>query len=174
MAEETAKRAEVASFLDYYEKIRKRTSRVVDCIPEDRADWTWREGKFTLADLVRHIGAIERYMFAENVQGKPSRYPGHGRELADGLPAVRVFLDRTHAESMEIFGRLTDADLVSKSVTPAGIPITTSKWLRSMVEHEIHHRGQIYTYLAMLDIPTPPIYGLTSEQVKERSVSTED
>jgi uncharacterized damage-inducible protein DinB len=171
MAEETPKRAEVASFLDYYEKIRKRTSRVVDCIPPDRADWTWREGKFTLADLVRHIGAIERYMFAENVQGKPSRYPGHGRALADGLPAVRAFLERTHAESMEIFGRLTDADLAGKSETPAGIPITTSKWLRSMVEHEIHHRGQIYTYLAMLDVPTPPIYGLTSEQVKERSVS---
>jgi uncharacterized damage-inducible protein DinB len=39
-----------------------------------------------------------------------------------------------------------------------------------MVEHEIHHRGQIYTYLAMLDVPTPPIYGLTSEEVRARSV----
>jgi uncharacterized damage-inducible protein DinB len=166
-----ASHPQVRAFLDYYAKIRARTSRVVDCIPTDRIDWTWREGKFTLGDLVRHLGAIERYMFAENVQGKPSRYPGHGKELGDGLPAVRAFFDRTHAESMEIFGRLTDADLDGKSVTPAGTPITTSKWLRSMVEHEIHHRGQIYTYLSMLDVPTPPIYGLTSEQVKERSVS---
>jgi len=163
---------EVAAFLGYYEKIRQRTSRVVDCIPADRVDWTWREGKFTLGDLVRHIAAIERYMYAENVQGKASRYPGHGRELADGLPAVRAFFDRTHAESMEIFGRLTDGDLAGKCVTPAGAPITTSKWLRALIEHEIHHRGQIYTYLAMLDVPTPPIYGLTSEQVKERSLPT--
>ena len=163
--------SQVAAFLEYYEKVRGRTSRVVDCIPADRVDWTWREGKFTLGDLVRHIAAIERYMYAENVQGKPSRYPGHGRELADGLPAVRGFFDRTHAESIEIFGRLTDADLAGKSVTPAGAPITTSKWLRAMVEHEIHHRGQIYMYLAMLGVPTPPIYGLTSEQVKERSLS---
>jgi uncharacterized damage-inducible protein DinB len=169
-----AKGSRVAEFLDYYAKIRGRTLRVVDCIPADRIDWTWREGKFTLGDLVRHVAAIERYMFAENVQGKPSRYPGHGKGLGDGLPAVRAFLDRTHAESMEIFGRLTDADLDAKSVTPAGTPITTSKWLRSMVEHEIHHRGQIYTYLAMLDVPTPPIYGLTSEQVRERSISTGD
>jgi uncharacterized damage-inducible protein DinB len=162
--------AQIAPFLAYYEKVRGRTARVVDCIPADRVDWTWREGKFTLGDIVRHIGAIERYMYAENVQGKPSRYPGHGRELADGLPAVRAFLEKTHAESMEIFGRLTDADLAGKSVTPAGTPITTSKWLRAMVEHEIHHRGQIYMYLAMLDVPTPPIYGLTSEQVKARSI----
>jgi uncharacterized damage-inducible protein DinB len=162
--------SEIAVFLDYAEKVRQRTARVVACIPADRVEWTWRQGKFTLGDLVRHIAAIERYMYAENVQGLPSRYPGHGRELADGLPAVREFFDRTHAESMAIFGKLTDADLAGKSVTPAGAPITTSKWLRAMVEHEIHHRGQIYTYLAMLDVPTPPIYGLTSEEVRARSV----
>ncbi len=38
-----------------------------------------------------------------------------------------------------------------------------------MIEHEIHHRGQIYLYLAMLDVPTPPLYGLTEEEVKARS-----
>ena len=119
------------AFLEYYERVRGRTSRVVDRIPAERLDWTWREGKFTLGDLVRHIAAIERYMYAENVKGKPSRYPGHGRELADGLPAVRAFFDRTHAESVAIFAKLTDADLAGKSVTPAGAAITTSKWLRA-------------------------------------------
>jgi uncharacterized damage-inducible protein DinB len=169
-AETPAAGLEAAAFLDHYEKIRGRTSRVVDCIPADRLEWTWREGKFTLGDLVRHIAAIERFMYAENVQGKPSRYSGHGRDLADGLESVRAFFDRTHAESVAIIRNLNDADFSAKSVTPAGAPITTRKWLRAMVEHEIHHRGQIYLYLSMLDIPTPPIYGLTSEQVRERSV----
>ena len=38
-----------------------------------------------------------------------------------------------------------------------------------MVEHEAHHRGQIYLMLGMLGVPTPPLYGLTEEQVRERS-----
>lgn len=42
--------------------------------------------------------------------------------------------------------------------------------MRAMLEHEIHHRGQLYIYLAILKVPTPPIFGLTSEQVIERSV----
>ena len=42
---------------------------------------------------------------------------------------------------------------------------------RAMVEHEVHHRGQIYIYLGMLGVKTPPIYGLTSEEVKARSQS---
>jgi uncharacterized damage-inducible protein DinB len=86
------------------------------------------------------------------------------------LPEVRAFFDRTHEESVAIFSKLTDAELAGKSVTPAGAAITTSKWLRALVEHEIHHRGQIYLYLSMLDIPTPPIYGMTSEEVRARSI----
>ena len=37
------------------------------------------------------------------------------------------------------------------------------------MEHEIHHRGEIYVYLDMLGVKTPPLYGMTSEQVRELS-----
>lgn len=157
-------------FLDYVEKIHERTMRVARIIPRDKLEWTYREGKFTLGDLCRHIACINRYMFAETVAGRPSRYQGCGRELADGYESVLAFMERLHSESVEIIARLTDQDLQRKCITPEGAPITTWKWLRAMVEHEIHHRGQIYIYLAMLGVSTPPLYGLTSEQVRERSV----
>ena len=159
----------IQTFLDYYENIRKRTLNVVRCIPRDKFDWTYKKGKFTFADLLRHVAAIERYMYGETVQLKPSRYPGHGKELADGPENVLAFFDRMHAESIAIFSRLTDEDLRKKCTTPAGTPITVAKWLRALVEHEIHHRGEIYIYLGILGVPAPPIYGMTSEQVKEAS-----
>jgi uncharacterized damage-inducible protein DinB len=159
----------IASFLDYFEKVRQRTLRVIGCIPPDRVEWTHREGKFTFGDLIRHLAAIERFMYAENAQLKPSRYPGHGSDLANGYEAVMEYFNRMHKESLEIFRRLSDEDLQKKCVTPGGARVTVWKWLRAMVEHEVHHRGQIYLYLAMIDVPTPPIYGLTSEEVRERS-----
>jgi uncharacterized damage-inducible protein DinB len=158
-------------FLDYWEKVRQRTLRVIACIPQEKYDWTYQAGKFSFADLIRHLAAIERYMYAENVQLKPSRYSGHGKNLADGPVEVRAFMDRMHRESVEIFGRLGQDDLQRKCVTPGGAPITVWKWLRAMVEHEVHHRGQIYLHLGILGIPTPPLYGLTSEEVRERSRS---
>jgi uncharacterized damage-inducible protein DinB len=109
-------------------------------------------------------------MFAETVSGRPSRYAGCGKELADRYEAILEFAERLHRESMEIFAQLTGEDLNRKCATPDGALITTWKWLRAMTEHEIHHRGQIYLYLSMLGVPTPPLYGLTSEQVRERSV----
>jgi uncharacterized damage-inducible protein DinB len=161
---------DLPTFLDYFDKIHHRTMRVSHCIPPDKLDWTYREGQFTLADLVRHIATINRYMYAETVSGRPSRYAGCGKELADGYDAVLEFGERLHRESVETFARLTPEDLNGKCTTPDGAPITTWKWLRAMVEHEAHHRGQIYLYLSMLGVATPPLYGLTSEQVRERSL----
>lgn len=159
----------IETFLEYLEKVRERTLRVIKCIPPDKIDWTYKAGKFTFADIIRHLATIERYMYAENAQFKPSRYPGHGKELADGYEQVLEFFNQKHKESLEIFSKLTKEDLQKKCSTPAGAPITLWKWLRAMIEHEIHHRGQIYLYLGLLDIATPPIYGLTSEEVKEKS-----
>jgi uncharacterized damage-inducible protein DinB len=158
---------------DYWEKVRQRTLKVIACIPPDKYDWRYAEGKFSFADIIRHLAAIERYMYAENVQLKPSRYPGHGPEVANGFddnPAnVLAFLSQMHQESMAIFSRLTPEDLQKKCVTPGGVSITVWKWLRAMVEHEVHHRAQMYIYLGLLGIATPPLYGLTSEEVRERS-----
>jgi len=161
----------IGPFLEYYEKIRQRTLKVIKYIPREKIDWTYKEGKFTFADLIRHLAAIERYMYAENIQLKPSRYPGHGKELADGYENVLAYLENMHRESMEIFGRLSEEDLQQKCKTPGEVEITIWKWLRAMVEHEIHHRGQIYLYLSMIDVPTSPIFGLTSEEVYQRRAS---
>ncbi|MBX7150960.1 DinB family protein [bacterium] len=157
-------------FLEFYERVHERTLRVIRCIPPDKIEWTYQEGKFTLGDLVRHLGAINRYMFAENIQLKPSRYPGHGKGLAEGYVDVLAFFEQMHLECVEIIKALTPEDLQKKCVTPGGVSITVWKWLRSMVEHEIHHRGQIYIYLGMLNVPTTPLYGHTSEEVYERSL----
>jgi len=146
-------------FVDYLDKVHQRSMQVVRCIPADKLEWSFAEGKFTLGDLVRHMAAIERYMFGETIQGKPSLYRGCGRELADGLPAVIAYKRSLHDETVAIIRSLGEAGILRKCTTPDGASITIWKWLRLMVEHEIHHRGQIYIYLAMLNVPTPRSMG---------------
>ncbi len=159
----------IDQLLPYYEKIRGRTLRVIKTIPHEHIEWTYKEGKFTLGDLIRHLATIERYMYAENAQFKPSKYSGCGPDLASGYDNILEFFNRLHDESLDIFSKLTPEDLQKKCTTPGGTPITLWKWLRAMIEHEIHHRGQIYMYLGMLGVETPPIYGLTAEEVEQRS-----
>jgi uncharacterized damage-inducible protein DinB len=160
----------IGPFLEYWESVRGRTRKVVQAIPPSQMRWTYMPGRFSLGDIVRHLATIERYMYAETVQGKPSSYPGYSMALQKEGESPLGLMDRLHAESVEIFKRLTDEDLTKKCVTPAGTSITIWKWLRAMVEHEAHHRGQLYMMLSMLGVATPPLYGLTEEEVRAKSV----
>ena len=156
-------------FAEYWRGVRQRTTRAVDAIRPQDLEWSYAPGRWTIGDVVRHLAGIERDMYAENAARRPSRYPGHGRELADGLEAVRAYHASKHTESVEIFSALTVEQLAGKCITPAGTPITTWKWLRAMVEHEAHHRGQLYMMLRMRDVTVQPLYGLTEEEVMARS-----
>lgn len=160
-------------FVAYFENIRGRTDRVIACIPPAELEWRPREGAFSFGDLVRHIAGTERWMFAENVLGRPSRYPGHGRELADGWEAVNAYRNRLHGESLAIFRSLAPEQLAAPCETPGGARLAAWKWLRAMVEHEVHHRGQIYLMLGLIGVAVPPLYGLTEPEVRARSLPLE-
>jgi uncharacterized damage-inducible protein DinB len=160
------------AFVEYWRGVRHRTRRLLPLVPPERLEWSPGNARWTIGDQFRHLAALERWMWAENVKGRPSRYGGHGPELALGRSAIESYHDRMHDEACAIFGSLTEAELAGKCQTPAGTPITTYKWLRAMVEHEAHHRGQIYFTLGLLDVPVPQLFGLTSEDVLARSVGS--
>jgi hypothetical protein len=105
-------------FLHYLGQVHERTMRLIRCIPPDKIEWTCREGEFTLGDLARHIAATERDVFAECASGRPSRYKGCDRSLADGLDNVIAFMERLHTESLQIFQGMSGADLAKKKALP--------------------------------------------------------
>ena len=111
-------------------------------------------------------------MWAENAQLRPSRYPGHGPELASGKRAVLAYMDQAYAESVEILSTLKPEQLELRCETVGGVEMRVWKWLRLMVEHQIHHRGQLYELLGQIGVKVPPLYGLTEPQVRERSLDS--
>jgi len=153
----------------WYTSVRRRTRLVAERIPETLLERSPAAGRFTPGDLVRHIAGTERWMWGENAQLRPSRYPGHAEELARGLPEVLAYLDRLQDETSAIIAGLDDAALTARCETVGGVDMRVWKWLRLMIEHQIHHRGQLYEVLGAAGVATPPIYGLTEPEVRARS-----
>jgi uncharacterized damage-inducible protein DinB len=156
----------IDAFLSYFNGVRKRTLRVLRATPADKLEWRHSDGVFSIGDLARHIAAVERHTFAENVFGRPSRYCGCGTELADGLENVVAFMDKMHAETVELLAQMMPEDLNRNGVTPQGNPTPAGALLRAMIEHEIHHRGEMYVYLALLGVERPPLYGVTEPELR--------
>lgn len=159
----------ISNFITYYEKTRDITTRVINVIPPDKLDWAYLPGKFTLADLVRHIAAIERNVFMESIQGNKPCYTGCGKNLADGYDNIINYYNEMHRQSIEILNSLGDHDLLRNIKTLDGKDITIGNFLRALIVHEIHHRGAMCIYLNLLNIETPPIIGLKEEQVIQLS-----
>ena len=157
--------SDFSDFLPYFTGIRKRTARLVPLIPPERIEWRPAPGAMSFGDLLRHLAGTERWMWAENVAGRPARFLGHDESLASGYEVTCAYFERLHAESMAIFGALSREDYEKPVRTPAGAALPAWKWLRAMIEHEAHHRGQLYLMLRMRGIVTPPLFGMTSEEV---------
>ena len=156
-------------FTHYWRRVRGRTMALAGTIPNDLIDWSPGHGAMTIGDTLRHLAVTERWLFVEVARGGTSRYVGHSRELGSSLPEVLDLLNRNHAEATAILDGFGGDDWQRPVVTPGGATMAASKWLRAMVEHEAHHRGQLYLMLRLCDLSTAPIFGMTSEEVASRS-----
>jgi uncharacterized damage-inducible protein DinB len=155
-----------SDFVRYFSNVRARTERLVPLIPPARLEWSPGQGALTFGELLRHLAGTERWMWAENVAGRPARYPGHAAELAPGYESTRRYVSELHADAMSIFGSLTAEQYEAGVMTPGGVRMSARKWLRAMLEHEAHHRGQLYLMLRLIGVTTPPVFGMTSEEVR--------
>lgn len=155
----------IEPFLRALKRQRARTLRVYSCVPPEQIEWRPAAGRFSFGDLLRHIAGVERFVYAEVALGRPSRYPGHRPALAEGLDATLAYADRLHHDTLDALATLTPDALQLKVSSPTGAPVRVASWLRLMPEHEAHHRGQVYLMLGLLGIETPPLFGLTSEDL---------
>jgi uncharacterized damage-inducible protein DinB len=120
-------------------------------------------------DLLRHIAITERWLFVETACGRPSRYTSHDTSWAASIAAVTALMTRLHVESTQLIAEFSGNDWDRRVTTPGGAALPAWKWLRAMLEHEVHHRGQLYLMLRLGGVVTPPIFGLTSEEVRALS-----
>lgn len=157
------------TFLAYFEKTRAATLKVIEVIPHDQLDWSYMPNKFTIGDLVRHIAAIERTVFAEVTLGNKPNYTGCRKDLVDGYENIVRYFNEMHAQTIEILTSIKDESLKMKIKSLDGTEIELGNFLRALVVHEIHHRAALCIYLNLLGVVTPPIIGLMEEQVIQLS-----
>jgi uncharacterized damage-inducible protein DinB len=159
--------ASATDFTDYFDGVRRRTVHFFQAIPAGRIDWQPQAGEYTCGDIVRHVAASERMFVGAVVEGQ-WRYPGHDRALAPTLEAALADLDSAHAASGPRLRALDAAALAATrpALEPGARPVRAWRLLLAMVEHEVHHRSQLASYLTWMGLEAPDIFGLGVEDVE--------
>ena len=142
-----------SSFLKYWANVRKLTLRLFDLFPEDRFEYRPVETVRSVAEQFDHILIVELYTRIGMVTGQWSLAPFSGeRDLSRNR--LRDKLYNEHKKTLGLLGLLAEGQFMRIYDTPFGA-ISGEIIIYEAIDEEIHHRGNLYTYLRMLGIEPP-------------------
>lgn len=148
------------------------TRRLLERVPEGDKDWKPHPKSYSLGDLAIHLANLVGWTIVtlketELDLNPPGGPPWTPPRFSTTAAALTMFDDNVQGARAAI-AATSDADfMVSWSLKNAGHTVLTLPRvvvLRSFVlNHLIHHRGQLSVYLRLRDVPLPSVYGPTAD-----------
>jgi uncharacterized damage-inducible protein DinB len=156
------------SFLPEFDAEMAATRRLLERVPAERLEWKPHGKSRSLGELATHVTELPRWGLRF---GSPSWLVGS--EKAPPMRTPSEFLarfDENVAASRDAISRKTDEEMEQDfAVLQANGEVffqlkRTSLLRRVLLNHLIHHRGQLTVYLRLNDVPLPSIYGPTADE----------
>ena len=150
------------------EREAKSTVRILERVPADRLEWQPHEKSMSIGQLAWHIATLPR----NGVLGLREKK----REVGLARPSARTGDDlvgtfRTCVEELKAELTATSDETLLKErfsfvrngETVVSFPLVGL--IQTVVlNHSIHHRGQLSVYLRLLNIPVPAMYGTSADE----------
>lgn len=148
------------------------TRRLLERVPEPDLHWRPHEKSFDLGSLAAHIANLPNWVVMTCEQSALD-LDSFGEEARPQPPAsVSDLLERfdaSVARARRTIDAQTDGALLAPWTLKQGghevFTMPRAAVLRSFVmNHVIHHRGQLSVYLRLRNVPLPSIYGPTADE----------
>jgi uncharacterized damage-inducible protein DinB len=146
------------------------TAKILGRVPIDRLDWKPHAKSMSIGQLGWHIATMPRNGVLglrekkKDVTGGGVRPGPRGGE--DLVATFRQSLDELKA----VLSTTSDETLMKErfSFVRNGEPIVSFPMIglirTVIINHSIHHRGQLTVYLRLLEVSVPPMYGTTADE----------
>src|SRR5262245_32392518 len=161
--------ADIASYLRYFDGVRRRTERDVVALPPEAAAWrppagSRGEAGWSIGEIVGHIGASRLYFArAYRNEGWITTPP----ELAQADQGTWLPWLRLSAERYAAMLDATPNEWLTRRIEMIDTPgsLSGGRLLMMMLEHEVHHRSQIDAYAGLEGWPVPDIFERSAETI---------
>ncbi len=142
----------------HWATVRRGLVQALGTLTDEQLNFAPREGMRTLGDIARHIAHVEEAWFRHWMVGKHEGPPAYTAEDYPTVESITALLAEVHARTEAYLATLDAAALDQPFKTFWGQtgPISWVIW--HVLEHEIHHRGEIYLMVGLV--------GMTAEAVQ--------
>jgi uncharacterized damage-inducible protein DinB len=160
------------SILPEFDHETATTRTLLERVPPDKAEWKPHAKSMSLGQLAMHIANLPNWasITLERTEFDPN--PPEGPRVttpayASGAKLLQTY-DANVSAARALLARTTDAEFMVPWALKNGGKILFSMpriaVFRSFIlNHAVHHRGQLSVYLRLLDVPIPNIYGPTAD-----------
>ena len=161
------------SLLPEFDYEMQTTRKLLERVPDEKFDWKPHPRSTAMGGLATHVANIPTWAINAVTQDSldlaPGGVPVPPMEMAKGNDLLLQTFDSNVAKAREAIAGAADESLFQPwSLLMNGKEIMTLPRvavLRSFVlNHLIHHRGQLSVYLRLNDIPVPSIYGPSADE----------
>jgi uncharacterized damage-inducible protein DinB len=148
------------------------TRRLLHQVPEAQFGWRPHEKSMTLGELSGHLANIPFWCTA-TLAGPTLDLESIADDARIKAPESRDAMlesfDKKVATARARLAESTDPELLAPWTLKQGdeefFTMPRFSAIRTFVmNHSIHHRGQLTVYLRMNNVPVPPIYGPTADE----------
>jgi len=153
------------TFVRYWRQVRRLTIKLLDEFPPDSFDFRPAPEIMTVSQLFKHILQVEIYIREGFLTGK-WEIP---EELGNNIFEKEMLKDKLTIESrktIQLLSEVPEGKFMKIIKTPYG-NLSGEILLQVAVDEEIHHRGNLYTYLRCLDKTPPQMIQYYGEILKE-------
>ncbi len=146
------------------------TRKLLERVPPDQFAWKPHEKSMTLGRLAAHIAELYSFANPISTQDELDFATGNYEPFTPAnLSELLEKFDKDVADAIEILKTQPDDRLRAawrmRSGAQVFFEMPRITVLRSfMLNHIVHHRGQLSVYLRLRDVPLPPIYGPTADE----------
>ena len=149
------------------------TRRLLERVPTEQFGWQPHAKSMTLGTLASHmanlIGFLQMSLSAEAMDMVTLQMPASPTTTDEVLRRFDVNAENIHKALADVDDAAFNAIWTMRRGEQTLMAMPRTAVARVMVlNHLIHHRGQMSVYLRLLDIPVPAIYGGSADEAPQR------
>jgi uncharacterized damage-inducible protein DinB len=147
----------------HWATVRQGLVQALGTLTDEQLNFTPREGMRSLGAIARHIAHVEEAWFRCWMVGKTEPPPEYTAEDYPTVASIKALLAEVHARTEAYLETLDSADLDQPFKTFWGQtgPINWVVW--HVLEHEIHHRGEIYLMMGLVGMAAEAVQAVVRD-----------